>query len=602
MAQEKYLGENGLKRLVGLVKEDLGTKANIDGSYDTMQVGSAKQIVSPTGITDTTPYIFRTTCGETSISGGDEQLASLKGIRGNTISWNQLINVSSKANTTLNGITLTNNANGSFTISGTASAETTFELNTYDYRLFTIVGHKYLLKATGLTGQSGTTYDVGVPGIGRIDGSSNYIIASCSSSANYVNLVVRNGTAITTPITFTPQLFDLTKMFGHGNEPTSVLEFTRLFPKPYYPYNEGEVRNAKTTGLKTIGYNAFDGDLEIGGIREDNGQNNDSITGVSRSKNYIKVVPGSSYTLEYPTTANLIIYEYDENNGYIESHSTSSTTSVSITLTNITRYVRFAIGNNDLTAKVSFHLTWSGSRTGYAPREEHVLHIDTSRYFPDGMNGFGGVYDELRPKTASKRFGKADLGTPDWYPGDGNRFSCYVSSFPNFKTPSSNAVKANILCPRYTTYPADDFSVFLHDMAISCPAGGVMLTIKDTRYADAATFKQAMSGIPLIYELAEPVVTEIPQVRDNHWEIKVDDYGTEEWLFNDGDEIPVPVGHETLYMDNLVDKLRNLPDPSEYKALESEVQTWVKLPPLPTDKTKVYVPKFVNGTIKWVEE
>ena len=42
MAQEKYLGENGLKRLVGLVKEDLGTKANIDGSYDTMQVGSAK--------------------------------------------------------------------------------------------------------------------------------------------------------------------------------------------------------------------------------------------------------------------------------------------------------------------------------------------------------------------------------------------------------------------------------------------------------------------------------------------------------------------------------------------------------------------------------
>ena len=36
------------------------------------------------------------------------------------------------------------------------------------------------------------------------------------------------------------QLFDLTLMFGEGNEPTTVDEFKALFPKDYYAYNTGE--------------------------------------------------------------------------------------------------------------------------------------------------------------------------------------------------------------------------------------------------------------------------------------------------------------------------------------------------------------------------
>lgn len=36
------------------------------------------------------------------------------------------------------------------------------------------------------------------------------------------------------------QIFDLTKMFGAGREPTSVAEFESMFPDPWYPYNPGE--------------------------------------------------------------------------------------------------------------------------------------------------------------------------------------------------------------------------------------------------------------------------------------------------------------------------------------------------------------------------
>ena len=37
------------------------------------------------------------------------------------------------------------------------------------------------------------------------------------------------------------KLFDLTLMFGAGNEPATVAEFEKLFPRDYYDYNAGEV-------------------------------------------------------------------------------------------------------------------------------------------------------------------------------------------------------------------------------------------------------------------------------------------------------------------------------------------------------------------------
>lgn len=57
---------------------------------------------------------------------------------------------------------------------------------------------------------------------------------------------------------FTLQLFDLTAMFGAGNEPTSVEEFENMFPNDYYPYNAGEIVSAGTTEIVEQGKNLFD--------------------------------------------------------------------------------------------------------------------------------------------------------------------------------------------------------------------------------------------------------------------------------------------------------------------------------------------------------
>ena len=55
---------------------------------------------------------------------------------------------------------------------------------------------------------------------------------------------------------FTLQLFDLTAMFGSGNEPNTVEEFEKIFPADYYPYNAGEVVRAGVTEI-AVGDTAY---------------------------------------------------------------------------------------------------------------------------------------------------------------------------------------------------------------------------------------------------------------------------------------------------------------------------------------------------------
>ena len=66
--------------------------------------------------------------------------------------------------------------------------------------------------------------------------------------------------------TFKPQLFDLTEMFGAGNEPKTVAEFKAKFPNDYYPYSPScfvtsfdERMPCKTKNLLNINANSEKG-------------------------------------------------------------------------------------------------------------------------------------------------------------------------------------------------------------------------------------------------------------------------------------------------------------------------------------------------------
>ena len=52
-------------------------------------------------------------------------------------------------------------------------------------------------------------------------------------------------------------IVNLTKMFGEGNEPSTVEEFESMFPNSYYTYNEGKLMSMSVNEVEEVGKNIF---------------------------------------------------------------------------------------------------------------------------------------------------------------------------------------------------------------------------------------------------------------------------------------------------------------------------------------------------------
>ena len=152
------------------------------------------------------------------------------------------------------------------------------------------------------------------------------------------------------------------------------------------------------------------------------------------------------------------------------------------------------------------------------------LYYDGDEYTSDGK--------------VKRKYGVVDLGTLNWtYVSAGTRFS---AELPKIKTVANNDTKANIVCPLYVTgTPNDTWNS--KDKVISANISSHTILVRDTAYTDAATFKAAMSGVMLVYELATPTTeTATPYTNPQI----VSKYGTLEYVTNS----IVPVGHKTTYL------------------------------------------------------
>ena len=118
---------------------------------------------------------------------------------------------------------------------------------------------------------------------------------------------------------FTLQLFDLTAMFGAGNEPASVEEFEKIFPADYYPYNTGEIVSAGTESVVEQGKNLWDEVWGIGSINASSGNDEGSKEAIY-SKSYTPIIPNSTYIFVYAGSdkiENVKTRFYDHNKKYI---------------------------------------------------------------------------------------------------------------------------------------------------------------------------------------------------------------------------------------------------------------------------------------------
>lgn len=176
------------------------------------------------------------------------KLMSVKKVGGRSIVFNQNFQPRKEIN---NGITATADSDGTITLNGTTTAsyinfrDVTPEQNKigkYAFKLLILNNPDNISMKFGFLNRSNST-----PAI--TSGSSTVIYNQTQHEISLGKATGISGFVVGTvfnDVKIKIQIFDLTVMFGSGNEPTSVEEFEKIFPADYYPYNAGEVVSAGT--------------------------------------------------------------------------------------------------------------------------------------------------------------------------------------------------------------------------------------------------------------------------------------------------------------------------------------------------------------------
>lgn len=507
--EEKNLGEE-LKFLEDTDNE----KANIDGSYSSMTVGNAEQLVSTVGIEDSVPYNFRTAGGSSDI--GDRETDM---VVGGTVAWNQLAPGMEASNWQAgNSFGSVSFSDGIGVLTSTSRGGRIQPKSVYNDYTTKRIGHVILGIAkvkltTATTDVCLEVVDKRINTVSTSEWQTLKVIKKITSedTHNYIAVVDLRYSDFDDIQVKDVNSFDLTQMFGsaiadyiygleQANAGAGVAWFRKLFPKPYYAYNAGELMSVNTSAHKMIGFNAWDEQWEGGGINQNTGANTSNANAI-RAKNFIPVIPGSTYYIKAPIAVRGYWYDYNKN--YIKT--TSLGVNATFEVPDDAHYLRFIIGNSTTPVTsynndICINLHWDGERDGeYEPYEEHTYALDSDL--------------ELRGIPT------LDANNNLYYDGDTYE--------------SDGAVTRKFGVRAYQEGDATDGSTMITDGT-------------NTVYKLTSTTT----------ETADPYQN--PQI--------VNDFGTEEYVdagvtaSTPTRDVAIPVGHQTFYQNNLRAKLEMAPN------------------------------------------
>lgn len=518
---------NGKSYLV-LNPNNIESFLDLDGYAKTVEIENgtivagksltAKQLENvsdESGSYQTKPFTFQGTGTDSNTSEtSTAPVAKHLELRGQSYVLNQLAQLSDLSSTTTNDITYSR-SNGVMRVSGTASADTTLTIVSSIVQTDLVVGHSILLKwnLKGTLPDIIEAYTNNAVAIGSRDFSDKIVVATQSDT--YCQMIIKSGATV--DFSIQPEFFDLTLMFGAGNEPTSVVEFNRLFSS-HYQFNVGQLVSCQSSKLTTVGYNQF-----------------------NALDTFIKVVAGQEYTIEGITSGSVV--EYDGSQTQIDTHSITQTTD--ITLSDNTQYVKVLGTGSD----ICFHLTWDESRTGYEAYSRHEYSLPNVE-----LRSAGSAYDEIKANgLMTRRIIVVNLGELNWIYSAGtgdyaNTFRANLASNPkvagyNIKPNMMiNSSKYNVVSLQANEYQGGT------DNTITCRTG--MLQIQDTSFGDdAVALKASLNGKYAYIELETPIVSQVASFAEN---IIVDDFGTME--FNS----TYPQGNKFFYPADYVLLINNL--------------------------------------------
>lgn len=364
------------------------------------------------------------------------KLMSVKSVGGKSVVWNQIFEAYSGTN---NGVTVTTEADGTITLNGTAESSYIYfkSLSSAQNKI-----GKYILKLLILNNPDSVTmrYAYFNRTISTPTATKGTAAALVNQTAKDIELQKVAGlSGFTTGTVFNDvkikiQIFDLTVMFGAGNEPSTVEKFEKMFPNDYYPYNAGEIVSAGVT------------EVAVG----------DTVHKIPEA---IRNLPG--YGWSAGTARNYVDYE---NKKYVQCVNS------------------------------------------------------------------------------------VDLGTMIWK--NGTSVSFETRQLSGQKLTKSYSIAPNFMCLKYSTKTQD--GLWGKPNVTGITADGKVdgyVYVNDASYTDATTFKQAMQGVILYYELEKPIVTDISTMIPDDFlrNIEVEAGGSVTFK-NSNDSYRIPVPNEEEYI------------------------------------------------------
>lgn len=523
-----------------------------------------------TGVPEATheEFTYRPSAGRKSIR---DKSAVIRRIKGNSLVWNQLATF--KDSWTGNGLTCVKEGN-TIHLYGTVTKAFTYDicqLTTYLSQGLKRDGRKYLIS---LNAPDGVAYGInGYP----IEKTKPHFWSAEADSVwfGYISIKIPVGTTVDYVFS-NPQIIDLTLMFGAGNEPSTIEEFYARIPKGIdaNASNNGELISMNANAIETNGFNQWDEEWEVGEINENTGENAD-VTYRIRSKNFIPIIGGETYNFHCASNGKTLYFSvvcYDENKKFIGAVKNGIYPSTSATSANYNNpwtfekdvaYIRFATAplygttyKND----ICINLSHSGVRNGeYEPYEKNILLLpEIAKYFSDGMHGIGDVCDEIIDGLAIQRIGEVDLGNSD-IKYDSVRSAFYLRLY-NSKTLGKG------ICPKFTLNNLSAVNLSDGEMSFHNTYYEHGVIFKATSYTDVTSFKSAMAGVKLYYELVEPIYTPIDEPLQLAYE--VNDFGTEKML---SDAPSSPFKADIVYQFNAEGRIRD--NSRNIESLEKQIKT-----------------------------
>ena len=425
-----------------------------------------------------------------------------------------------ESTSTINGVTWTDNGDGTITASGTATGYSSFVFGKVTLQPNTIYTFSGISDTKNIS-LTMVLYDNEKTTLATLQASTVW-----PSNPRYVTFDTSDYPTVT---------YGQLSVKRHNNDEVSgvikpIVEYGTT-PTSYEPYVGGKAspnpdypQEIESVGDKTK--NLFDGNIQQGAYLTASGKLS-SVTNYISNVNPIRIsgIEGDIYTFSRTNFNNgyiQFVLFYDENMQYLDYQTVQNN---SFTVIDGAKYINFDIIADNATVTITpeesgqIQLEKGNIATEYEPYgykipikiSNNVETITTNIYLKEPLRKIGDYTDyiDFNIGHIKKNVGKVDLGTIAWRYDEINSYF-YTSALKNKVTGATNILS--------THYPVIYQALEKGDKFIRGSTSNYIVQIKDLDYEDVTTFKEAMNGRMMYYQLTSSTeeMINLPKLMSNN--------------------------------------------------------------------------------------